>query len=165
MTVTASASTARVADAPLDRAWAVATPLTPVGFYPRAGVIPAVVAVHDQTGAWDAAGQTRRLELSDGSSVTERLVRVEPGGDFVYELSRFTGLLGRLVTGGRAEWGYRTTLTGRTRVDWTYSFFARPGRGLIVRGIVRFAWAPYMRRVLLGITREVEREARATPSA
>jgi hypothetical protein len=159
MTVTASASTARVAAAPLDRAWRIGTPLTPVGFYPRAGVIPAVVAVHDQTGPWDAAGQTRRLELSDGSSVVESLTRVERDGDFVYELSGFTGLLGGLVSGGRADWSYRATPTGRTRVDWTYSFFARPGRGLIVRGIVRFAWAPYMRRVLVGITREIERSA------
>ncbi|KQN41300.1 hypothetical protein ASE87_10395 [Frigoribacterium sp. Leaf44] len=159
MTVIASASTARVAAAPLDRAWSIATPLTPVGFYPRAGVIPAVVAVHDQSGPWDGAGQTRRLELSDGSSVVESLVRVEPDGVFVYELSEFTGLLGRLVTGGRADWSYRATPNGRTRVDWTYSFFARPGRGAIVRGIVRFAWAPYMRRVLVGITREIERTA------
>lgn len=157
MTVTASASTARVVAAALDSAWRVATPLTPVGFYPRAGVIPAVVAVHDQTGPWDAVGRTRRLELSDGSSVVESLVRVEPDRAFVYELSRFTGLLGRLVTGGRADWSYSSTPNGRTRVDWTYSFFARPGRGLIVRGIVRFAWAPYMRRVLVGIAREVER--------
>ena len=157
MTVTASASTARVVAAALERTWRVATPLTPVGFYPRAGVIPAVVAVHDQTGPWDAVGRTRRLELSDGSSVVESLVRVEPDGVFVYELSRFTGLLGRLVTGGRADWSYSSTPNGRTRVDWTYSFFARPGRGLIVRGIVRFAWAPYMRRVLVGIAREVER--------
>ncbi|KQS17376.1 SRPBCC family protein [Frigoribacterium sp. Leaf186] len=157
MTVTASASTARVVAAALDDTWRVATPLTPVGFYPRAGVIPAVVAVHDQTGPWDAVGRTRRLELSDGSSVVESLVRVEPDGVFVYELSRFTGLLGRLVTGGRADWSYSSTPNGRTRVDWTYSFFARPGRGLIVRGIVRFAWAPYMRRVLVGIAREVER--------
>ncbi|MET4052393.1 hypothetical protein ABID81_001763 [Frigoribacterium sp. PvP054] len=159
MTVTASASTARVVASAPDRAWRVATPLTPVGFYPRAGVIPAVVAVHDQTGTWDAVGRTRRLELSDGSSVVESLVRVEPDQVFVYELSRFTGLLGRLVSGGRAEWSYRSTITGRTRIDWTYSFFARPGRGTIVRGIVRFAWAPYMRRVLLGIAREVERTA------
>ena len=157
MTVTASASTARVVAAALERTWRVATPLTPVGFYPRAGVIPAVVAVHDQTGPWDAVGRTRRLELSDGSSVVESLVRVEPDGVFVYELSRFTGLLGRLVTGGRADWSYSSTPNGCTRVDWTYSFFARPGRGLIVRGIVRFAWAPYMRRVLVGIAREVER--------
>jgi len=157
MTVTASASTARVVAAALERTWRVATPLTPVGFYPRAGVIPAVVAVHDQTGPWDAVGRTRRLELSDGSSVVESLVRVEPDGVFVYELSRFTGLLGRLVTGGRADWSYSSTPNGRTRVDWTYSFFARPGRGLIVRGIVRFAWAPYMRLVLVGIAREVER--------
>lgn len=161
MTVTASASTARVVAAALDSTWHVATPLTPVGFYPRAGVIPAVVAVHDQTGPWDAVGQTRRLELSDGSSVVESLVLVEPDQVFVYELSRFTGLLGHLVTGGRADWTYSSTPNGRTRVDWTYSFFARPGRGLIVRGIVRFGWAPYMRRVLVGIAREVERVGQA----
>lgn len=159
MTITASASAEGVAAAPLDRAWSIGTPMTPVGFYPRFGPIPAVVGVHDQTGAWDAPWQTRRLELSDGSSVTERLVRVEPTSTFVYELSHFTGLLGRLVSGGRAEWSYRPAGDGGTRIDWTYSFFARPWRGPVVLAIVRFAWAPYMRRVLGGITREIERVA------
>jgi len=159
MTLTVSASADGVAAAPLDRAWSIGTPMTPVGFYPRFGPIPAVVAVHDQTGAWDAPWQSRRLDLSDGSSVVERIVRVEPTSTFVYELSHFTGLLGRLVSGGRAEWVYSAEGVGGTRIDWTYSFVARPLLGPVVRGIVRFAWAPYMRRVLAGITREIDRVA------
>ena len=49
--------------------WTTATPLTPVGFYPKSGLLPAVVEVRNQTGNWDAPGQTRQLMLSDGGAI------------------------------------------------------------------------------------------------
>ena len=74
MTTTASAIREGVTTASLGRAWEIGTPMTPVGFYPRSGPLPAVVAVHGQTGAWDSPGQTRRLELSGGGQLVETLV-------------------------------------------------------------------------------------------
>jgi hypothetical protein len=137
----------------------IMTPVDPSRFYPRFGVIPATVAVEDQTGAWDAEGQTRRLLLSDGGSVVETLLAVQPPYRFVYQLTRFRGVFGVLVDHARAEWTFAEE-GERTRVRWTYTFFAKPARGPVVAAIVKAFWGPYMRSVLPGIVAEVRRTAR-----
>lgn len=154
-----SAATVRgVAPADPARTFDILTPSDPVRFYPGFRVIPAVIAVHDQTGAWDAAGQTRTLKLSDGSSVVETTTDVERSTFFAYELSDFTKVFGSLVDHARAEWRFDPA-EGGTRITWTYTFFARRGRGWIVALIVRAAWAAYMRTVLLGLIDEARRVA------
>lgn len=160
MSITATARATAIAAAPLAATWDIAVPLTPVGFYPRSGLLPAVVEVVGQTGPWDAAGQTRTLRLSDGSSVVETIVLAEEPHRFHYELSSFTRLFGVLVESGRAEWTYAEHSAG-TLIDWTYTFRARRLTGPVVRGIVRLLWGPYMRRVLPGIVTEVERRVRS----
>ena len=157
-----SATVEGVAKAPLDQTWAIATPLTPVGFYPKFGPLPAVLEVRNQTGAWDAAGQTRQLMLSDGGSVVEHTVEVDAPRRFVYELSDFQKLFGRLVSGARAEWVF-TEVAGGTNIRWTYTFHPYRSGRLPVALIVRLAWGPYMRRVLPGIIAEVERRAVTGP--
>jgi hypothetical protein len=156
MTTTASATREITTTAPLRRAWEIGTPLSPVGFYPSWGPLPEVQAVHDQTGGWDAPGQTRLLQLSGGGSVRETIVRVDAPSLFIYDLTDFRGPLERIVSGGRAAWRYIPDGQG-TRVRWRYTFTARPGAGVIIRGIVRFAWGPYMTRVLGGIGAELDR--------
>jgi len=118
-------------------------------FYPSWGFLPGVVGVRDATGAWDAAGQTRTLLLSDGGSVRETLREVT-APLFAYDLSRFTGVFGALVASARAEWRVLGAGPGST-IAWTYSFTAKPGRGALVAAIVSLAWGPYMRRVLPAI--------------
>lgn len=134
------------------------TPSDPARFYPTFRVIPAVVAVSGQSGAWDAVGQTRTLNLSDGSSVVETTTDVDRPGFFAYELTRFTKVFGVLVHHARAEWRFDPA-EGGTRISWSYTFFARPGRGWIVGLIVRLVWAAYMRRVIVGLVDEVRRVA------
>ncbi|WP_147430184.1 SRPBCC family protein [Frondihabitans australicus] len=156
MTTTATASADGDTLAPLDLAWRVGTPLTPVGFYPAYGPIPATVEVRDQTGGWDSPGQTRQLMLSDGGWVIEHLARIEPArgprntGRFEYDLTDFQRVFGRLVSGAHASWEYSATNTG-THIRWTYSFTAlpNPAAAVALTAIVRLAWAPYMRRVVL----------------
>ena len=144
--------------APADpaRTFGVLTPIDPSGFYPRFRVIPAVVSVTDQTGAWDDVGQTRMLHLSDGSTVVETITDVERPGYFAYELTGFTRVFGPLVDHARAEWRFAAA-DGGTRITWSYTFVGRPGRGWIVGLIIRFAWAAYMRRVIVGLVDEVRR--------
>jgi hypothetical protein len=157
------ASTARAegfAPAGPDRTFAIVTPSDPTRFYPRSGPLPAVVAVRDQTGAWDAVGQSRTLELSDGSTVVERLTVVDPPRRFAYRLADFTGSFGGLVAFAEAEWDFDANARG-TRIRWNYSFHAQPKRGWIVRLIVRLFWGRYMKRVLPGLIAEVERLAKA----
>jgi hypothetical protein len=148
--------------APADpaRTFATLTPSDPTRFYPRFRVIPAVVSVTDQTGEWDAVGQTRMLHLSDGSTVVETTTDVDRPGFFAYELTDFTKVFGPLVDHARAEWRFEPD-GGGTRITWTYTFFGRPGRGWIVGLIVRAAWTAYMRRVVVGLVDEVRRVAAA----
>ncbi|GAA4266259.1 SRPBCC family protein [Frondihabitans peucedani] len=158
MTTTATGSASGTTRAPLDRAFAIGTPLTPVGYYPASGPLPEVLEVRRQTGPWDAVGQRRQLMLSDGGSVTETIVAVDAPNRFVYELSNFEKLFGLLVSGARAEWDYSAEGSG-TRIDWTYTFFARPGAGPALKAIVGLFWAPYMKRVLPGILGRIDEDA------
>ena len=112
-------------------------------------MLPAVVEVRDQTGGWDAVGQTRLLVLSDGGTIVETL-RWAEAPLFSYDLARFTGLFGMLVAHAHSEWAV-VDEGGHSTIVWTYSFTSRRGRGPVIAAIVRFAWAPYMRRVLPAI--------------
>ena len=145
-----------VAPADPARTFDILTPSDPARFYPRFRVIPAVVSVTDQSGAWDAAGQTRTLHLSDGSTVVETTTQVLRPELFSYELTDFTRLFGRLVDHARAEWLFHP-VEGGTRITWSYTFFARRGRGWIVSLIVRLVWTAYMRQVMVGLVNEVRR--------
>jgi hypothetical protein len=145
-----------VARAPLASTWATTTPLTPVGFYPKSGLLPGVVEVRNQTGAWDAPGQTRQLMLSDGGWVVEHTMNVEPNQFFAYNLTDFQKLFGKLVEHARAEWTF-TAVDGGTNIRWSYTFFPNKGAGPVLGAIVKLLWGPYMRRVLPGIVAEVER--------
>lgn len=145
MTIPSASASAFVGAAP-DAVFRRLTQHDPTRFYPRSGILPAVVGVRDQTGDWDAAGQTRVLVLSDGSTVRETLAVVEEPR-FAYDLSEFTGIFGRIVAGGHSEW--RVTAAGAgAAIEWTYAFTPKPGWRVGVAALVRVAWGPYMRRVL-----------------
>ena len=141
-----------------ERAYELSGLLDPGMFYPGQGPLPAVVGVEGQTGSWDTAGRTRTLMLSDGGHVVETITDAASPDLFAYELTDFQKLFGRLVAGARAEWRFAPE-PGGTSIRWTYTFLALPGRTGIVRAIVKLFWAPYMRRVLPPIAREVERLA------
>ena len=149
-----TSSAQAIAPAEPARTFDILTPSDPSRFYPKFRVIPATIAVENQTGAWDAVGQTRTLKLSDGSSVVETTTDVDRPGFFAYELTDFTKVFGPLVDHARAEWHFDAA-EGGTRITWTYTFFGRRGRGWIVALIIKFAWAAYMRKVIVGLVDEV----------
>ncbi len=155
MTGKSATAVAVVASTPT-KSYEISGPLDPPTVYPKSGPLPAVVGVTDQSGSWDTVGRTRRLELSDGGHVIETITDTENPGLFGYELSDFQKLFGALVTGARSEWRF-TAVDGGTRIQWTYTFFGKPGRRWIVGIIVSTLWGPYMRRVLPPIAREIER--------
>ena len=156
----ASATAVQMAAATPKEAYDISGPLDPTKFYPKSGALPAVVEVRHQTGPWDVVGQTRMLMLSDGGHVIETITDTDSPTYFAYELSDFQKLFGALVSGARAEWRFERE-AGGTSIRWTYTFFAKPGRGWAVALIVRVLWAPYMRRVLPPIAWEVSRRAAA----
>ena len=147
------------AKASITQTWNTATPLTPVGYYPKSGVLPGVVSVRDQSGAWDRPGQTRQLMLSDGGWVREKTTNVEPYGFFAYNLSDFQKVFGKLVEYARAEWTF-TEVAGGTNIRWSYTFVPlNAGAKPVLAVIIALLWGPYMRRVLPKIVAEVERQA------
>ena len=158
-----SATAVAMATATPKEAYDISGPLDPTAFYPKSGALPAVVEVRGQTGPWDTVGQTRMLMLSDGGHVIETITDTESPTYFAYELSDFQKLFGALVKGARAEWRFEREAEG-TSIRWTYTFFGKPGRGWIISIIVGLLWAPYMRKVLPPIAREVSRQAAATTS-
>ena len=139
-----------------DRTFAIMTPSDPTRFYPKFGPIPAIVKVDDQTGDWDAVGQSRKLTLSDGGTLVERLKVVDAPRRFAYQLTDFTGFFGTLVAFAEAEWDFDANVEG-TRIRWTYTYHAQPKRGWIVRLVVVLFWGRYMKRVLPGLIDEVRR--------
>lgn len=158
------ASTAKVegfAPAKPDRTFAIMTPSDPTRFYPRFGPIPAIVRVEDQTGAWDAVGQSRKLIFSDGGTVIERLKVVDPPRRFAYQLTDFTGFFSTLVAFADAEWDFDASVEG-TRIRWTYTYHAQPQRGWIVRALVAVVFSRYMKKVLPLLTDEVRRVSSAS---
>lgn len=156
MTSSASATAEIIVTTTPKQAFEISGPLDPARFYGKFGPLPAVVAVTGQSGEWDTAGRTRKLELSDGGSVIETITDVISPTLFAYDLSNFTGAFHHLVSGARAEWTFERTAVG-TLVTWTYTFHGKPGRAWIVRAIVKMWWARYMDRVLPMIGREIER--------
>ena len=157
MTRSASATATIILATTPKQAFEISGPLDPSRFYGKFGPLPAVVGVTGQSGQWDAVGRTRKLELSDGGSVTETISDVISPTLFAYDLSNFTGVFQHLVSGARAEWTFERTAVG-TLVTWTYTFHDKAGRAFIVRAIVRMWWARYMERVLPAIGREIERQ-------
>lgn len=147
-----------VAGTSLAWTWEVLTPIDPTRFYPRFGIVPAVIAVRDQTGPWNVVGQTRTLALSDGGQVVETITDVVEPTFFAYELTEFSKLFKLMVDHARAEWSF-LAVDGGTRVTWSYEFYPRKGWGLPLRIIVARVWEPYMRSVLPEIAHEAERLA------
>jgi hypothetical protein len=147
------------AKASCTQTWNTATPLTPVGYYPKSGLLPGVAEVRDQTGNWDKPGQTRQLILSDGGWVIEHTTNVEPYGFFAYNLTDFQKVFKRLVDHARAEWTF-TEVEGGTTIHLAYTFFPlNAGARPVLALIVKLLWGRYMKKVLPGIVTEVERQA------
>ncbi len=120
------------------------------------GPFPAVTRVEGQTGAWDAVGRTRLLQLGDGGSVRETIVEFTPGHGFAYELTGFTDVFDRLVHGVRGEWGASPDGTGSV-LRWTWEFAARPGRRPVMALVIGPLWRIYMQRMAQTAIREISK--------
>ena len=107
------------------------------------GPFPGVLGAKNQTGAWDAAGQSRNPELSDGSTALERLTEFTVPHSFAYEITNFTGSMRFLVYGVRGEWMFTPDGTG-TLIRWTYEFKPLRGRLLVLRRVIAPLWRRYM---------------------
>jgi hypothetical protein len=113
------------------------------------GPLPSVVETRDQTGPWDAAGRSRTVVYSDGSSCSETLTGYEDASRFSYRITGFTGVLRLLVSEARGEWWFEGNTGQATSVVWRWVFVSRstwlkPLVGLFTKSL----WRGYMKRAL-----------------
>jgi hypothetical protein len=108
------------------------------------GPIPPIKEVRDQTGAWDAAGQTRTVRLAGGGSMREELTSVDPPRSFGYLLTKVRGPMTLLVDHVAGEWIF-TPAEGGSEVTWRWT---------IHRKSMLTAWAlPVFARIWKGYAR------------
>ncbi|WP_431095420.1 SRPBCC family protein [Polaromonas aquatica] len=122
------------------------------------GPLPSVTGSLNQTGPWDAAGRSRTVVFSDGSSARETLTNYEYPSRFAYRITEFTGVLRFLATEARGEWWFES-VPGRsaTSVRWRYEFISR---SILLKPLVslftRSLWRGYMRKALYLSKAQVE---------
>jgi hypothetical protein len=124
------------------------------------GPLPAVTGTSNQVGAWDAAGQTRTVHLSDGSSAQELLTKYEHPNYFSYTVSGFTGSLRLLTTSANGEWWFSQDAAGKTLIKWHYAFNARSFMAVpVLWFIATVLWRGYMRKALSLSIQQIQRNA------
>ncbi|MEL7487851.1 MAG: SRPBCC family protein [Pseudomonadota bacterium] len=109
-------------NAPLPLTFAQAVRVDIPSIMPRRGVMPGVARVDNQTGAWDAAGQSRTMVLTDGSSAFEELTAYDLNRRFAYRVSAFSAPLSMIVAEANGDWRFTALSPDKTRITWTYGF-------------------------------------------
>jgi len=138
----------RVVPVGADRAFDGTLPVPlPVIFRRRYGPIPPIKEVREQTGAWDAPGQTRTVVLSGGGSMREELTHVDPPRSFGYRLTDIKGPLAPLVAWIDGEWLF-TGDGGGTEVTWRWSLHPRSRLGAPLLPVFGRLWQGYARQAL-----------------
>lgn len=124
-------------------------------------VLPAVKGITDASGPWNVVGQQRTVHLSDGGSFHEEITRfdrpgsADSGGRFDYRVTRFTGILSKLVSDAEARWDYEPA-PGGSRIRWSYGYRPLPRRRFIVKRLIGPIWLVYMRRSIAECVRVAE---------
>ena len=122
------------------------------------GPLPAVKTTFRQTGAWDAAGQTRTVQLSDGSEAQEHLTAYAVPFSFAYTVTPRTGPLSLLVGHARGVWWFLPASQGGTEIWWRYEFQPRSAWAWPVLLAVAALWERYMTRALTLLVQLLEED-------
>lgn len=118
------------------------------------GPIPPIKEVLDQTGDWDAVGQTRRLTMVGGGSVQEELTIVDPPRSFGYTLSDIKGPMAALVGSVDGLWSFRPAGTG-TEVTWQWTIYPKSAVTAPVLPAFGKIWKGYARGVLENLSAQL----------
>ncbi|MEO8388415.1 SRPBCC family protein [Polaromonas sp.] len=148
-------------EAPKEKAFLHIVPIDLASIFTGYGPLPSVTETLKQTGPWDAAGRSRTVVFSDGSSAEETLTSYEYPNRFTYRITEFTGVLRLLASEARGEWWFES-VPGRsaTSVRWRYEFISR---SKILKPLVslftRSLWRGYMGKALRLSKAQVEAQA------
>ncbi|WP_018157092.1 SRPBCC family protein [Demetria terragena] len=109
-------------------------------FTQRGGLIPAVKGTRGTT--WAAVGDTRTVELADGSTNTETLVGLDTPRVYNYELSNFNGPLNLLASTVEGSFTFAEEGTG-TRVTWTWTIHPRHRAARLAMPALGASWRKF----------------------
>lgn len=87
-------------------------------------------------GTWPETGSVRRLEMSDGNFVLEKVLENDFPDLFRYQVWNFTAPAGRNIAYAIAQQEWTTLEDGRSELTWTYSL--RPRLALMQPFVQRF---------------------------
>jgi hypothetical protein len=148
MTRSLAVEQSRVIPVEVDKAFAGTLPIPlPRVFSRWYGPIGPIKDVRDQTGAWDAAGQTRTVLLSPSGSFHEELTSLDPPHSFGYALTKITGPLALLINRADGQWRFAPSGTG-TEVTWRWNIHARSALTAPLLPVVGTLWKGYARKSL-----------------
>ena len=113
----------------------------------RVGLVPAITGCTGQDGRWGTVGQTRTIEMSDGTRALETLVAADRPTDYRYRISDVRGLMMKpLVAGIDGRFSFEASGAG-TRVTWSWEMHAtNPVTRLLLPALSPF-WHRWARRM------------------
>jgi hypothetical protein len=120
-------------------------PLTTI-FSRRFALLPPIKEVRDQHGAWGQSGQSRMIITSDGGTMRELLIDVQPPHWFSYRLTDITGPLRPLVESVDGWWEFAPKGTG-TEITWRWTLHPRHA-GAVILPLITMMWRGYARQAL-----------------
>lgn len=124
------------------------------------GPLPAVIAVEDQSGAWNEIGESRIVRLSDGGALLETLTAFDRPRHIAYTINELTNALRFLVSEFHGAWFFEegqmlledAVGSGGAPVviaRWRYEFVSRSFLAWpLVWLVVTCFWKPYMVKAL-----------------
>jgi hypothetical protein len=136
--------------APLEAVFEWIVPIDLTSIFTGYGPLPAIIGTRDQTGGWDAVGQTRTVLLSDGSSASEGLTAYHYPNYFAYTVKDFTGVLRHLAREAHGQWWFDHSADDKaTSIRWRYEFVSlSPLLSPLVSFITTVLWRGYMGKAL-----------------
>lgn len=138
--------------------WLLPAPL-PTIFARRYAVLPPISRT-EESGVWGTAGQSRKIFMAGGGSLTETLLTVRRPESFTYRLSDITGPTSLIAESINGEWRFSSAGTG-TRITWSWT--VQPSSKVAAFGLPAFErmWQGYARAAL----EQVERGLLERPEA
>lgn len=112
------------------------------------GPIPRIVSIQDQTGDWDAAGQSRRINLKDGSHVLEAIDVYERPGYFEYTVGPFSGFNRHVMSHAKGRFWFYGGDNG-TLIRWSYTWYPKNAFVLPVAWILTRVWKRYSEKLIV----------------
>jgi Polyketide cyclase / dehydrase and lipid transport len=118
------------------------------------GPIPPIKEVRDQSGDWDAVGQSRTVVLVGGGSMREELTHFDAPHSFGYTLSDIKGPLSPLVGRVDGKWTFEPLGSG-TNVIWQWTVHPRSGLTAPLLPVFGMLWKGYARQSLEELSKQL----------